>query len=212
MKTMTARFNGKCRCGAKVFKDDRVRFEAKKIVACETCGNFGPTLLGEDHGLGWAWGVHLGHNVDAMRRLYKMIRTAYLALPMRPEGPATIQTFVVQSERGEESKRGIVGRSCATAEDFDAAMKEAVTRETKDWGGCDEFDRLTIAQLFTLRAAQAYESAACGATWLGPSPETLEWGGFLGGERINFPEDSHPAINAMVRRAFKMAEAEEDAA
>lgn len=212
MKTTSARFAGKCKCGAKTFPEDRVSFSQRKIVACEACGNFGPMILDEQHGLGWCWAVRLGNDTTKIRAVYRALRAAYLKLPMAPEGPATVQSFVVTSYTSEASKRGIVGRRYATAAEFDLAMKEDVSEYVKDWGGCDEFDRLTVAQLFALAAVYAYERSACGVTWIGPSPETLEWGGFLGGERLNFAEDGHPTINATVRKAFGLVEAESDAA
>ncbi len=200
---MEARYEGKCICGGHVAQGDEIRFANKKIVKCAGCFDFGPVVLGEDRGLGWIWAYRLGRNVDTLRSLYRAIRTAYLALNPSVDGWADR----TERRHGEVlgSVHGTTGRTVETAAEFDALVKESMAREIKDWAGQESFDRLTVGQLHCLHAAQFYVRAATSKTWIEPSPETLEWGGFLGGEMVHSDSDAMDALNATIETVFRKA-------
>lgn len=200
---MEARYEGKCICGGHVTKGDEIRFANKKIVKCAGCSNFGPLMLGEENGMGWIWAYRLGRDVETLRSLYRAIRDAYLALPVSVDGWANR----TENRHGDVlgSVRGTVGRSANTSSEFDALVKESMKRELQDWTGEKSFDRLTVGQLHCLHAAFVYQRSAMSKTWIEPSPETLEWGGFLGGEMVYNDRDATVALNAMVERIFRKA-------
>lgn len=60
------------------------------------------------------------------------------------------------------------------------------------------FDRLTIGQAFVMHAANLYHHAAQRACYIGASQETLESGGFMGGELLWFADEANEALNEMV--------------
>lgn len=200
---MEARYEGKCICGGHVTKGDEVWFSNKKIVKCAGCATFAPLMLKDENGLGWIWAYRLGHDVDALRKLYGKIRAAYLALPVSVDGWANR----TENRHGNTlaSIRGIYGRDVSTAAEFDAHVKESMSDELKNWNGMESYDRLSIGQLHCLHAAWIYVQAATSKTWLEPSPETLENGGFLGGEMINSDRDAKLAIDEMVASVFRKA-------
>lgn len=198
-----ARYEGKCTCGGHVTKGDEVVFVNKKIVRCAGCSSFGPLMLKDENGLGWIWAYRLGRDVDALRKLYGKIRAACLALPVSVDGWAN------RTERRSgdvlDSIRGICGRDVSTTIEFDARVKESMSKEMQDWTGVESYDRLSIGQSHCLHAAWIYIQAATSKTWIEPSPETLENGGFLGGEMINSDRDAKLAIDEMVASVFRKA-------
>lgn len=200
---MEARYEGKCICGGFVCQGDEIRFANKKIVKCAGCFDFGPVTLGEDRGLGWIWAYRLGRNVETLRALYRAIRTAYLALNPSEHGWADR----TERRHGEvlDSVHGTTGRVVETSTEFDSKIKESMAREIKDWAGQESFDRLTVGQLHCLHAATLYVSAATSKTWIEASPETLEWGGFLGGEMVHSDSDATKALNEMIGNVFRKA-------
>ena len=198
---MEARFNGKCICGGHVTKGDEIFFANKKIVKCAGCATFAPLMLKDENGLGWIWAYRLGRDVDALRKLYGKIRAAYLALPVSVDGWAN------RTERRSgdvlDSVHGTVGRRATTNEEFDKLVKESMSKEIQDWTGVESYDRLSVGQLYCLHAAWMYQGAAMHRTWIEPSPETLESGGFLGGEMINSDRDAKRAIDEMVASVLR---------
>ena len=200
---MEARYEGKCICGGHVTKGDEVWFSNKKIVKCAGCATFAPLMLKDENGLGWIWAYRLGRDVEALRNLYRALRSAYLALPV------SVGRWANRTERrsGEvlDSVRGIVGRTATTNEEFDALVKTSISKEIQDWTGVESYDRLSIAQLHCLHATWMYHGAAMSRTWIEPSPETLENGGFLGGDMINNADDAERAIDEMVASVLRKA-------
>lgn len=200
-ETMEARYAGKCGCGKYVTAGDEVRFIGKKIAKCAGCAAFGPLDISDgENGLGWIWAYRLGSDVTVLRALYRSIRAAYLALAPSIDGWGDRQ----ENRHGKtlDSIRGICGRDYSTTEEFDTSIKTAIAAELKNWGGCESYERLSIAQLFCLHAAYTYKAAATSKTWIEPSPETLSWGGFLGGEMINIDSDATKALGEMTAIAF----------
>jgi hypothetical protein len=200
---MEARYEGKCICGGHVAEGDEIRFANKRIVKCAGCADFGPIVLGEDRGLGWIWAYRLGRDVDVLRSLYRAIRTAYLALSPSFDGWADRK----ESRCGDvlDSIRGTVGRDANTNAEFDDLVKESMTREMQDWTGVESYDRLTVGQLHCLHAAWMLMRAASSKTWIEPSPETLESGGFLGGEMIHSDRNAVATLNGIVAQVFRKA-------
>lgn len=201
---MEARYNGKCICNKYVTKGDEVRFANKKIVKCAGCFSFEPLDLSSgEHGLGWIWAYRLGSDVDALRALYRAIRKSYLALPQQKDGWGDR----TENRHGEtlDSIRGIVGAEMSSSDEFDAKIKESIATELKAWGGEESYDRLSVGQLFCLHAAWEYVRAAQSKTWIEPSPETLESGGFLGGEMIYTDEEALKTIDSMTKATVRRA-------
>ena len=196
---MNAKFDGSCKCGAKVIQGDCVRFANKKIVACPACTTVDPIVLEPGDHVAWNWAYMLGRDLATLRRIYAAIRAAYFSIPVKGAHGVAITSSNYSADFG------VCGRSVATTEAFDDRVKASMASEVKDWAGADGFDRLTVGQLFCLHAAHEYVGAACGVTLAHGTDETRAWSEMEAGERLNHAHHAFPALNAIVTGMRKAA-------